>query len=486
VEEKKFYRSLWLLLKHSYSNQLNLDTTISALQKMNDNNKQLPSDPKESRFSTIKRILFNHPFFIRTKSFILDKTSRFTKYCMEHFHVIWDPFKAKVEKVFHLTEHSVIQAPRVVIRVSVLLFSLLFLWALIFHIDQVVHAQGQVIADARTQIVQSADGGVLVDIKIKEGELVKEGQVLAIMEKSKALAGYTESYGRVASLRMTVARLQAIILNQPTLVLNERIVADFPELAKTNQALFNQQRQSFKEQIKTLEETKKLTDEELAMNIPLEKMGDVSRADIIRLKRTANEANANYLNQKNKLLQDYGVELNKSASDLMAQEQNLAQQEQLLDHTEIIAPATGIIKNIKITTLGGVLKPGDTILEILPTESNLIIEAKIKPVDMTNITVGLPVSVKLDNYDYSIFGVLNGKVSYVSADTLSEETKSGPFTYYRAKVIIQGDTLNQKSQEINVRPGMTATVDIKTGNRTVFSIIMKPIIKTISESFGER
>jgi adhesin transport system membrane fusion protein len=144
------------------------------------------------------------------------------------------------------------------------------------------------------------------------------------------------------------------------------------------------------------------------------------------------------------------------------------------------------VKSLRITTLGGVLKPGDEILEILPTESNLIIEAKIKPADMTNIVVGLPVSVKLDNYDYSIFGVLHGKVTYVSADTLSEDTKAGPSVYYRVKAIIQGDTLNKRSSEINVRPGMTATVDIKTGNRSVLSILMKPIVKTLNESLGER
>jgi adhesin transport system membrane fusion protein len=205
---------------------------------------------------------------VRIKSFVVEKAIIIFNYCHEHFDVIWIPFKTKIEKLFHLTEHSAIRTPRVVVRVSILLFGLLFLWALFFHIDQVVHAQGQVIADARTQIVQSADGGVLVDIKIKEGESVKEGQILAIMEKSKALAGYTESYGRVSSLKMTVARLQALISEEKILQLDANLVANFPDLAATNQALFKQQRLSFKEQVKSLEETKKLTDEELARTEP--------------------------------------------------------------------------------------------------------------------------------------------------------------------------------------------------------------------------
>ena len=171
----------------------------------------------------------------------------------------------------------------------------------------------------------------------------------------------------------------------------------------------------------------------------------------------------------------------------MTQEQILAQQEQLLEHTEIVASATGAIKNIRVTTLGGVLKPGDEILEILPTESNLVVEAKVKPADMANIRVGLPVTVKLDAYDYSIFGVLHGAVTYVSPDSLTEETKTGPSVYYKVKLQIDGSTFkDKKADEIEIRPGMTATVDIRTGNRSVLAIIFKPIVKTLSESFGEK
>jgi len=177
----------------------------------------------------------------------------------------------------------------------------------------------------------------------------------------------------------------------------------------------------------------------------------------------------------------------KAQEDLNAQEQILADREELLDHTDIIAPATGIVKSIKVTTLGGVIRQGDEILQILPTESDLIVEAKVKPSDMANIKAGLPAKVKLDAFDYAIFGSMNGKVTYVSADTLSEETKSGPMTYYRVKVSIQEKEFKgDKSAEIEVRPGMTATVDIKTGKRSVLSYLTKPLTKTFTESFGER
>lgn len=400
--------------------------------------------------------------------------------------VAWAHFHKAVQNAFHLTDHSVIKTPRVIIRVGLVMFGLLFLWAAFFHIAQVVHAQGKVIAESQTQIIQSADGGVLVEIKVKEGEQVQEGQVLAIMEKSRAAASYTESYGKVSALKLTIARLEAII-NDKALEIDPKIAQDFPDLAQTTTNLYKKQKKAYDEQVGALKESAKLAQEELEMNLPLERYGDISRADIIRLKRTANEAKASYANQRNKFMQDMSTDLNKNTEDLMTQEQILAQQEQLLEHTEIVASATGAIKNIRVTTLGGVLKPGDEILEILPTESNLVVEAKVKPADMANIRVGLPVTVKLDAYDYSIFGVLHGAVTYVSPDSLTEETKTGPSVYYKVKLQIDGSTFkDKKADEIEIRPGMTATVDIRTGNRSVLAIIFKPIVKTLSESFGEK
>lgn len=164
----------------------------------------------------------------------------------------------------------------------------------------------------------------------------------------------------------------------------------------------------------------------------------------------------------------------------------MADRAQLLEHTDIFAPATGVVKNVKVTTLGGVVRQGDEILQILPTESDLVIEAKVKPSDMASMKQGLPAKVKLDAYDYSIFGAMKGDVTYVSPDTLIEETKTGPLTYYRVKVNIGEAEYKEKAPDIEVRPGMTATVDIKTGSRSVLSFILKPITKTFSESFGER
>jgi adhesin transport system membrane fusion protein len=223
------------------------------------------------------------------------------------------------------------------------------------------------------------------------------------------------------------------------------------------------------------------------MNAPLERSGDISRVDMIRLKKSASEAKSNLYSFRNKYFQDATSELNKATEDLNAQEQILADRKQVLEHTDIIAPATGIVKSIKTTTLGGVIRQGDEILQILPTESDLVVEAKVKPSDMAFIKPGLPAKVKLDDFDYSIYGSMNGVVSYVSADALSEETKNGSMTFYKVKVNIkEQDLKNSRSSAIDIRPGMTVTVDIKTGDRSILSYLLKPIIKTVSGSLGER
>jgi adhesin transport system membrane fusion protein len=399
---------------------------------------------------------------------------------------LWLRFHAVVEKLFALADHSSIRSPRVILRLTIALLVSLFMWASFFHIDQVIHAQGQVIASSRTQIIQAADGGILSEMRVEEGDTVTQGQIIAVLEKGRALAAYTESFGKVTALRLNVTRLRAEIAEKD-LNFSDEIKNSYPDLVETQTNLFKQRRQGFLDQTKVLSDNVRLADSELKMNIPLERNGDISKVDLLRLQRAANEARGNLIAQRNKYFQDASAELNKAEEDLNAQEQSLRDRAELLEHTDIISPAAGIVKNVKVTTLGGVIRQGDEILQILPTESDLVVEAKVKPADMAAMRSGLTAKVKLDAYDYSIFGAMKGVVSYVSPDTLIEDTKAGPLTYYRVKVIIGESEIKGKAAgDIEVRPGMTATIDIKTGGRSVLSFLMKPITKTLHDSMGER
>lgn len=399
---------------------------------------------------------------------------------------VWAHVESAASKVFDLTDHSSLRKARILFRATIVFLILFFLWATFFRIDQVVNAQGQVIASSRTQIVQAADGGVLVDMRVQEGAEVKAGDVIAVLQKDRALASFTESQGKVMALRMNVVRLQAELNEQP-LVFEESIKKFYSSLYETQMTLYKQRRKSIKEQLVVLQDNVKLAQQELAMNEPLEKMGDISKADILRLKRSLNEARTQYAGTKNKYMQDTSAELNKAQEELNAQEQVLSDRQQLLNNTDILAPATGIVKSIRITTLGGVIRQGDEILQILPTESDLVVEAKVRPADMASIKINLPAKVKLDAYDYTIFGSMTGKVTYVSPDSLQEDSKNGPITFYRVKVAIsEKDYKGEKAGDIEVRPGMTANIDIQTGKRSVLSYLIKPVTKTFTDAFGER
>lgn len=391
-----------------------------------------------------------------------------------------------LKQFFGLSADQPVNKARLILRVSIIGVVILFAWAYFSQIDQVVHAQGQVIAVNRTQSVQSADGGVLSELKVKEGDVVKKGDVVAVLEQERAMAAFDDAYGKVSALRMTVARLQAEVTGSAFSIPPE-LETKYPDFAQVQKNLYTQRRQALNQQVAQLNESKRIAQSELQLNEPLEKSGDVSRAEILRLKRSVNEIDIQITTLKNKYLQDTSTEWSKAREELSSQEQTLADRQQLLDHTELLAPATGIVKNIRITTLGGVVRQSEEILQILPTESDLVVEVKIKPADMAFLYQGLPARVKLDAYDYSIFGVMDGEVIYISPDSLSEETKQGEQIYYRARVRIgEREFKGKMSEKIEIRPGMTATVDVLSGKRSVLSYLMKPLSKTLSESFSEK
>jgi adhesin transport system membrane fusion protein len=230
-----------------------------------------------------------------------------------------------------------------------------------------------------------------------------------------------------------------------------------------------------------------LAEKEFEMTQPLLKSGDVSLADILKLQRSIADLNAQMTNAKNKYLQEIQAELAKVGEDLASAEQIMAQRQDQLDHVKLKSPVKGVVKNVRITTLGGVIKPGEEVMQIIPNEDTLLIEAKVKPADIAFLKPGLDANVKIDSYDFSIYGSLKGKLVYISADTLTEDLKQGEQAYYRVQVKTTGKRFSAKpDEELDIQAGMTATVEIKTGQNTVLKYIIKPVIKTMSESLGER
>ena len=374
---------------------------------------------------------------------------------------------------------------RMLIWGSALAIAGFLIWANWAELDQITRANGQVIASSRNQVIQAPDGGVLAALPVREGAQVKRGQLLARFEKTRSEAGYLESAAKASALKAAVARLQAEIIGGEPRFPPE--LAGYPEFRATQLALFHKRQAAVRDEISALEQSQALIKAELEMNLPLVKSGDVSRAEILKLQRQAADIQGQITNRRNKYLQDIQTDLAKAQEDLAGVMQILAQRKEQLDYTEIRSPMDGAVRNVRLTTLGGVAKPGEEIMQIVPLSDDMIVEVKVKPADIAFVRTGLPASVKLDAYDYTIYGTLLGEVSYISADTLNEETRGNDQTYYRVQIKTRSHNLiSRQNQRIDIQPGMTASVDIKTGSNTVLRYLTKPITKTLSESLGER
>jgi adhesin transport system membrane fusion protein len=362
----------------------------------------------------------------------------------------------------------------------------LLAWAYVSEIDQVTRATGQVIASSRSQIIQASDGGILIDLKVREGVKVKQGDLLARLDSTKLNAAFLETEARCAGLQAQVARLRAEVLNQKPSFEPElkRRYADFVD----NQSiLYQRRREALDAEIRIYKESLDLVQRELEMNLPLLVTGDVSQTEILKLRRQASELQGQMTNRRNKYFQDTQAELAKAEEDLAGANQILAQRKNQLEQTELFAPVDGVVKNVRITTKGGVVRPGEEVMQIVPLDDDLVVEAKLKPADIAFVKPGLMAQVKIDAYDYTIYGALNGTVTYISADTLEENLRQGELPYYRVQIRTTGKALkNRPDEPMEIQPGMTATVEIKTGVNTVLKYLTKPIVKTFSESMGER
>jgi membrane fusion protein, adhesin transport system len=375
--------------------------------------------------------------------------------------------------------------PRRVMWATLLTLTAFVLWAHWAEIDEITRATGSVVASSRTQLIQSQEGGTLEEMLVREGSVVEARQVLARLDRTRTESAFLETRAKAAGLQATMARLQAEVFGgMPKFPAS---LNTYPDLRQNQLDLLAKRRAALNEEAEAITKMMELVKQELDMNMPLVASGDVSRTEILRLQRQIADMQSQITNRRNKYFQDAQAELGKVQEDLLGVEQLLAQRRNVFEQTELRAPVRGIVKNVRITTQGGVIRPGEEVMQIVPLEDDLLVEAKVRPSDIAFIKPGLDASVKIDAYDYTIYGDLPGKVDFISADTMKEELRQGEEPYYRMRVRTTGRQFSGRPDAtLEIQPGMTATVEIKTGRKTVLQYLTKPIIKTVSESMGER
>ena len=362
-----------------------------------------------------------------------------------------------------------------------------FLWASLFEIDQTVRSPGEITATARNQIVQVVDGGVLAELFIEEGEKVDQGQRLAVLEKERAEASLEEGRAKVAALRIALIRAGAEARQEP-LVFSDADLA-YPAFVAAQTELYKQKRRALDESLALLRANLDLARQQLGINEGLYESRDVSLLDVMSSQARVSDAQNKVLEAENKYLLDAFEESAKLESDLALAQQQAKEKRDVFSHTEVRAPVAGIVKHLSINTLGGVMRSGDQLMEISPTESELIVEIRISPADIGQLELGLPVDIGLDAFDSSIYGKLEGELIYLSSDTLSEKDAQGRTeTYYRGRVRVdqEAKAADPKLAPLTLRAGMTAGVDVRTGKRTVLYFIAKPILRGFSGALTQK
>ncbi|EPF69881.1 HlyD family type I secretion periplasmic adaptor subunit [Acinetobacter rudis] len=371
----------------------------------------------------------------------------------------------------------------IVIWIIVLGLSALLLWAWFFKLEEVSTGTGKVIPSSKEQTIQSLEGGILTKLNVKEGDIVAKDQVLAQLDPTRLQSVVGESQSLLTSAQATAARLTAEVngtpLNFPEAVRKE------PALVHAETALYQSRRANLDETLLGLSQALALVNEELVMTEPLVSKGAASEVEVLRLKRQANELKNKMTDIRTQYYVKAREELSKANTDIETQRQIVLGRSDTLSRTVFKAPVRGVVKEITVTTLGGVIPQNGKLMTIVPLDEQLLIEARISPRDIAFIHPGQEALVKVTAYDYSIYGGLDGKVTIISPDTLRDEVKQDQF-YYRVYIRTNTDKLyNKAGASFSITPGMVATVDIRTGQKTIMDYLLKPFNKA-REALRER
>lgn len=359
----------------------------------------------------------------------------------------------------------------------------LLIWAWLFKLEEVSTGIGKVIPSSKEQVVQSLEGGILTKLYVHEGQIVQEGQVLAQLDPTRFASNVGESASLLLASQATAARLRAEVngtsLKFPSEVLKER------DLVEEETALYHSRRSNLEESLSGLQQALILVEQELQMTEPLVAKGAASEVEVLRIKRQATDLRNQMNDVRNQYLVKAREELAKANTDIETQLQVVKGKSDSLNRTLFKSPVRGIIKEIDVMTIGGVISQNGKLMTIVPLDEQLLVEARISPRDIAFIHPGQDALVKITAYDYSIYGGLKGKVSIISPDTLRDEVKQDQF-YYRVYIRTDsGKLMNKAGKQFSITPGMVATVDIKTGEKTILDYLIKPFNKA-QEALRER
>ncbi len=399
------------------------------------------------------------------------------------------------------------------------------IWAKFALLDEVTRGSGKIIPSSQIQVVQNLEGGILSEILVREGELVEKGQALLKLKAVRFSSSRNETKLKYYELLAKVARLKAEI-NKTDIVTPEEVLQNAPNIAKiskrllisrqnellANKSILQEQMSQKKQDLielrsksRQIARSYKLLKEELDMSRPLVAEGAMSKVEILRLQRSVNDLKGELtsaklsvpriqsaINEAKGKLSELEIrfrtealeELNQAKAELGRTTEAVMALDDRVDRTRVISPVKGTIKRLKVATVGGVVQPGMDLVEIVPLEDQLLIEAEVRPSDIAFLHPGQKAMIKLTAYDYSIYGGLEAELEHISADTITN--KEDDESYYLIRLRTSQNYLQRKGERLNIIAGMTADVNILTGKKSVLDYLLKPILKAKERALRER
>ncbi|MBP0482288.1 HlyD family efflux transporter periplasmic adaptor subunit [Sagittula salina] len=358
------------------------------------------------------------------------------------------------------------------------------IWASMAWLDEIVRADGEIISGSRPQIIQNLEGGILAELLVKEGDEVLRGDVLARLHGTMFRSSVDDLNDQITALEIRRLRLEAELAGGAVVAIPPALAQASPAMVASEQALLAARQSDFQTRRAGAQKVLDQAARELTL---LEGLLEKKVVALIEVTR-ARKAHADAKKTRDEIVTQTELiraeEYSETLKELATLKQNLKGAMDQLTRTVLASPMHGVVNKLSVTTIGGVVRPGEEIMQIIPVDEELFVESKVRPEDIANIRPGQEATIKLSAYDYTIYGTLKGRVDVISADTYKDDRRPELPPHYRVTVRVDMATLTDRQAVLQVRPGMQAQVELHTGEKTVLQYLLKPLYKT-REAFRE-
>ena len=360
-------------------------------------------------------------------------------------------------------------------------------WTSVAWVDEIVRAPGEVVSSSRPQIIQNLEGGILAELNVAEGDVVEQGATLARLYGTQYQSVADELADQIAGLEIRRLRLEAEMAGMTGFEVPEPLAIRVPAIVGSERALLQARQAEYRARVDGAGAVLAQSGKELELLEKMYKREIAPLIEVTRARKTNSDAQNRLSEAVNTTELERANDYSKVQAELAALRQKMKLATDQLDRTVLVAPMRGVVNKLSVTTIGGVVRPGEEILQIIPLDEELFIEAKVKPRDIAAVRQGQEATVKLSAYDYTIWGSLRGQVTFISADTFKDERSRNPDgdPHYKVTLRVDRTKLTERQAGLQIRPGMQAEVELQTGGKTILTYLTKPLYKS-GEALRER